>query len=115
MDLERRAIAGVLSLLLCCGTVWREREKERVSPVSDDEHHVTLHCVSLLCEFVSLTFLSDPVLYIRVPGNHDNLDHEAVAALPDHIDHLPVSHLNHILTIHLEKERNNIQKDTERP
>lgn len=71
----------------------------------DHHHHYNASLLSLLCEFVSLTFLSDPFLHIRIPGNHDNLDHETVATLPDHIDHLPVSHLNHILTIHLEKRK----------
>lgn len=48
-----------------------------------------------------LTFLPRTVVHVRVAGNHDDLDHEAVAALPDHVDHLPVANLHHILPIDL--------------
>lgn len=49
----------------------------------------------------SLTFLPSSVLQLRVPGNHDNFDHEAVATLPNHVDHLTVANLHHVLAIHL--------------
>lgn len=48
-----------------------------------------------------LTFLPRTVVHVRVAGNHDDLDHEAVATLPDHVDHLPVADLHHILPIDL--------------
>lgn len=49
----------------------------------------------------SLTFLPSSVLQLRVAGNHDDFDHEAVAALPNHVDHLAVANLHHILAIYL--------------
>lgn len=48
-----------------------------------------------------LTFLSGALLHVGVAGYHDNLDHEAVAALPDHVDDLPVADLHHILPVDL--------------
>lgn len=52
-------------------------------------------------ESLSPTFLPSSVLQLRVSGNHDDFYHEAVAALPNHVDHLPVANLHHILAIHL--------------
>lgn len=49
----------------------------------------------------TLTFLPRALLHVRVAGYHDNLDHEAVAALPDHVDDLPVTDLHHVLTVDL--------------
>lgn len=49
----------------------------------------------------TLTFLPRALLHVRVAGYHDNLDHEAVAALPDHVDDLPVTNLHHVLTVDL--------------
>lgn len=49
----------------------------------------------------SRTFLPSGVLQLRVAGNHDDFDHEAVAALPNHVDHLAVANLHHILAIYL--------------
>lgn len=50
------------------------------------------------------TLFSCTILHARVAGYHDHLDHEAVATLSDHVDDLPVTHFNHILTIDLDAE-----------
>lgn len=52
-------------------------------------------------ENVTLTSLPSSVLQFRVSSNHDDFHHETVAALSDHVDHLPVANLHHILAVHL--------------
>lgn len=52
-------------------------------------------------ENLTLTSLASGVLQFRVSSNHHNLYHETVATLPDHVDHLPVANLHHVLAIHL--------------
>lgn len=49
----------------------------------------------------TLTPLPRGVLQLRVSSHHHHLHHEAVPALTDHVDHLPVTDLHHILAIHL--------------
>lgn len=95
MDLDRRAMAGVLSLLLCWGTGGAEQRRRfshhRRSPAAAPRAAVDQ----------TLTFLPSALLHVGVAGYHDNLDHEAVATLPDHVDDLPVTNLHHVLTIDL--------------
>lgn len=50
---------------------------------------------------LTLTSLPSCVLQLWVSSHHDDFHHEAVATLADHVDHLPVAHLDHILPIHL--------------
>lgn len=50
---------------------------------------------------MALTFLPRAFLHVRVAGYHDNLHHEAVAALPDHVDDLPMANLHNILAVDL--------------
>lgn len=52
-------------------------------------------------ENLTLTSLLSSVLQFRVSSYHHNFHHETVAALSDHVDHLPVADLHHILAIHL--------------
>lgn len=52
-------------------------------------------------ENLTLTSLPSSVLQFRVSSNHHNFYHETVATLSDHVDHLPVANLHHILAIHL--------------
>lgn len=58
MDLERRAIAGVLSLLLCCGTVWRDGE--RVTSVMIIITIIMLHCCLCCVNLCLLLFFLIP-------------------------------------------------------
>ncbi len=60
-------------------------------------------------ENLTLTSLLSSVLQFRVSGNHHNFHHETVAALSDHVDHLPVANLHYILAIHLRDTKT--QKD----
>lgn len=92
MDLDLSAIAGVLSLLLCWGTGGGRSSQSG----SGFTYSNTPGCSKLI-----LTFLSRAVIHVRVAGNHDDLDHEAVATLPDHVDHLSVTNLHHILSVDL--------------
>lgn len=92
MDLDLSAMAGVLSLLLCWGTGGEGQQRS----VSLRRHLQQPGDTQLI-----LTFLPRTVVHVRVAGNHDDLDHEAVATLPDHVDHLPVANLYHILPIDL--------------
>lgn len=92
MDLDLSAIAGVLSLLLCWGTGGGGGQSVRLSIHLQQHPRVQQN---------SLTFLSGAIIHVRVAGNHDDLDHEAVAALPDHVDHLSVADLHHILPVDL--------------
>lgn len=87
MDLDLRAIAGVLNLLLCWGT-----ERGGGGQSGSGPH--------LGCKLI-LTFLPGTIVHIRVAGDHDDLDHEAVATLPDHVDHLSVADLHHVLSVDL--------------
>lgn len=48
-----------------------------------------------------LTLLPGAVVHVRVACYHDDLHHEAVPSLTDHVDHLPMAHLHHVLTVHL--------------
>lgn len=52
-------------------------------------------------ENLTLTPLPSSVLQFRVSSDHYNFHHETVAALSDHVDHLPVANLHHILAVHL--------------
>lgn len=52
------------------------------------------------CKLI-LTFLPGTIVHVRVAGDHDDLDHEAVATLPDHVDHLSVADLHHVLSVDL--------------
>lgn len=52
-------------------------------------------------ESLTLTSLPGGVLQFRVPSDHHDFHHEAVAALSDHVDHLPVADLHHVLAVHL--------------
>jgi len=47
------------------------------------------------------TSLPSSVLQLRVSSNHHNFHHQAVAALSDHVDHLPVADLHDIMAVHL--------------
>lgn len=49
----------------------------------------------------TLTFLPRTFVHVGVASYHYNLNHEAVATLPDHVDDLPVTDLHHVLTIDL--------------
>lgn len=40
-------------------------------------------------------------IHVRVPGDHHHLDHQRVAPLSDHVHHLPVADLHHVLPVHL--------------
>lgn len=91
MDLDLSAMAGVLSLLLCWGTGGGGQGSGSGGAYSSTPGDTEL----------ILTFLPRPVVHVRVAGNHDDLHHEAVATLPDHVDHLPVANLHHILPIDL--------------
>lgn len=104
MDLDRRAMAGALSLLLCWGT-GVDTNRQHWSLKRLEKQHL-LQAVPTPGMQWPLTFLSGTLLHVGVAGYHDNLDHEAVAPLPDHVDHLPVTNLHHVLTIHLgERQR----------
>lgn len=48
------------------------------------------------------TFLARRVLGVQVAADRHHLDEEAVPSLPDHVDHLPVAHLHHVLLVHLQ-------------
>lgn len=50
---------------------------------------------------MSLTSLPSGVLQLRVSSNHDDFHHETVAALSDHVDHLPMTNFHHILAVDL--------------
>lgn len=100
MDLDLSAIAGVLSLLLCWGTGAGGDSSGQSG--SGCTYSNTPGYTKLI-----LTFLPRTVVHVRVAGNHDDLDHEAVAALPDHVDHLPVANLHHILSVDLGQMRLN--------
>lgn len=52
-------------------------------------------------ESLTRTSLPSGVLQFRVSSDHHDFHHEAVAALPDHVDHLPVADLHHILAVNL--------------
>lgn len=96
MDLDLSAIAGVLSLLLCWGTGGGEgRSSQSGSGFTSSSTPGRTK--------LSLTLLSGAVIHVGVAGNHDDLDHEAVATLPDHVDHLSVTNLHHILPVDLER------------
>lgn len=97
MDLDLSAMAGVLSLLLCWGTGGEGGGGDSSGRSgSGGTYSSTPGHTELI-----LTFLPRTVVHVRVAGNHDDLDHEAVATLPDHVDHLPVADLHHILPIDL--------------
>lgn len=98
MDLDRRAIAGVLSLLLCWGTGG----EEKAAVISSAQLPPAFTYSSAPgCSRKTLTFLPRAFLHVGVAGYHDNLDHEAVATLPNHVDNLSVTNLHHILTVDL--------------
>lgn len=59
---------------------------------------------------IRLTFLPSSLLQFRVSSNHHNFYHEAVAALSDHVDHLSVTNLHHILAIHLKNHKQGVSK-----
>lgn len=50
---------------------------------------------------MTLTSLPSRVLQFGVSSNHHDFYHETVAALSDHVDHLPVADLHHILAVYL--------------
>ncbi|TNN50441.1 hypothetical protein EYF80_039367 [Liparis tanakae] len=58
------------------------------------------------------TSLPSRVLQLRVSSDHHNFHHQAVAALSDHVDHLPVAHLHHVTAVHLQTARKEaVKKD----
>lgn len=54
-------------------------------------------------ECIEHTLLPHGLLHLWVPCYHDNLHHQVVATLSNHVDHLPVTDLYHILSVDLEK------------
>lgn len=47
------------------------------------------------------TFFACRVLGVQIPAHRHHLDEEPVASLADHVDHLSVAHLHHILLVYL--------------
>lgn len=59
-------------------------------------------------EILSPTPLPGGILQFRVSSNHHNFHHETIAALSDHVDHLPVANLHHIVAVHLTDTKTHI-------
>lgn len=53
----------------------------------------------------ALTFFACRVLGVQIPAHRHHLDQEPVSSLADHVDHLSVAHLHHVLLVHLRKAR----------
>lgn len=54
------------------------------------------------------TFFPTGVIWSHIPTDCDHFDDEPVPTLPDHVDHLSVTHLHHVVLIYL--KRDNIQQ-----
>ncbi len=92
-----------------------ERERERVSPVSDDEHHVTLHCCLCCVNLYLLLFFRTPS---SISGFRVTMTTLTMRLLPPCLIILTTCLCPTLTTFWpftWKKERNNIQKDTERP
>lgn len=55
------------------------------------------------------TFLPCCVIWIKIPGYCDNLQHEVIAPLSNHVHHLPVANFHYILIINLHRKEGVIQ------
>lgn len=82
--------------MLCCSSAEAPHDDYILKSMSKHDWQ-TFSASSRSC----CTFFACCVLGVQIPAHCHHLNQEPVASLADHVDHLSMAHLHHILLVHL--------------